>query len=56
MSLFVVSTKDGWVDLMRRGVDARGIDLEVGFNISALCKSIYVYIYIYIYVVLFTYF
>ena len=49
MSLFVVSTKDGWVDLMRRGVDARGIDLEVGFNISALCKSIYVYIYIYIY-------
>ena len=38
MSLFVVSTKDGWVDLMRRGVDARGIDLEVRFNISALCK------------------
>ena len=29
MLLFVVSTKDGWVDLMRRGVDARGIDLEV---------------------------
>ena len=29
MALFVVSTKDGWVDIMRRGIDARGVDLEV---------------------------
>ena len=29
MTLFVVSTKDGWMDIMRRGIDARGIDLEV---------------------------
>lgn len=29
MLLFVVSTKDGWVDIMRRGIDARGVDLDV---------------------------
>jgi len=27
-----VSTKDGWVDIMRRGIDARGVDLEVRVN------------------------
>lgn len=29
MALFVVSTKDGWVDIMRRGIDAKGVNLEV---------------------------
>ena len=29
MTLFVVSTKDGWIDIMRRGIDARGVDLAV---------------------------
>ena len=55
MSLFVVSTKDGWVDIMRRGVDARGIDLEV--LIVSIClnhneifftikvKSLFIFIY-----------
>lgn len=28
MALFVVSTKDGWVDIMRRGIDAKGVNLE----------------------------
>ena len=33
MTLFVVSTKDGWMDIMRRGIDARGVDLEVKINL-----------------------
>ena len=29
VALFVVSTKDGWVEIMRQGVDAVGIDMQV---------------------------
>ncbi|XP_066934051.1 voltage-dependent T-type calcium channel subunit alpha-1H-like isoform X1 [Clytia hemisphaerica] len=32
MTLFVVSTKDGWIDIMRRGIDARGVDLAPRTN------------------------
>lgn len=31
MALFIVSTKDGWVDIMHKGIDAVGVDMEVGF-------------------------
>ena len=29
MSLFVLSSKDGWVDIMYHGLDAVGIDQQV---------------------------
>ena len=29
MSLFVLSSKDGWVDIMYHGLDAVGIDMQV---------------------------
>ena len=29
MSLFVLSSKDGWVDIMYHGLDAVGIDKQV---------------------------
>ena len=31
MSLFVLSSKDGWVDIMYHGLDAVGIDKQVGY-------------------------
>ena len=31
MSLFVLSSKDGWVDIMYHGLDAVGIDQQVSF-------------------------
>ena len=34
MALFVVSTKDGWVDIMRRGTDAVGIDKQVNYFVN----------------------
>ena len=30
MSLFVLSSKDGWVDIMYHGLDAVGLDKQVG--------------------------
>ena len=33
MSLFVLSSKDGWVDIMYHGLDAVGIDKQVRCNI-----------------------
>ena len=32
MSLFVLSSKDGWVDIMYHGLDAVGIDQQVGIK------------------------
>ena len=32
MSLFVLSSKDGWVDIMYHGLDAVGIDKQVNYN------------------------
>ena len=32
MSLFVLSSKDGWVDIMYHGLDAVGIDKQVRFE------------------------
>ena len=32
MSLFVLSSKDGWVDIMYHGLDAVGIDQQVTVN------------------------
>lgn len=29
MSLFVLSSKDGWVAIMYQGIDATGVDLQV---------------------------
>ena len=34
MSLFVLSSKDGWVDIMYHGLDAVGIDMQVGYFIT----------------------
>ena len=31
MSLFVLSSKDGWVDIMYHGLDAVGIDKQVSY-------------------------
>ena len=36
MALFVVSTKDGWVDIMRRGTDAVGVDKQVKDFVNSL--------------------
>ena len=38
LTLFVFSTKDGWVKLMYNGIDAVGVDKEVHFcnNVSVL--------------------
>ena len=38
MSLFVLSSKDGWVDIMYHGLDAVGIDKQVQyfFNLRLL--------------------
>ena len=33
MSLFVLSSKDGWVDIMYHGLDAVGIDMQVEYFI-----------------------
>jgi len=30
MSLFVLASKDGWVNIMYSGLDAVGVDLQVG--------------------------
>lgn len=30
MSLFVLASKDGWVDIMYDGLDAVGVDQQVG--------------------------
>ena len=32
MSLFVLSSKDGWVNIMYQGLDAVGLDLQVLLN------------------------
>ena len=36
MSLFVLSSKDGWVSIMYQGLDAVGIDQQVRYLISLL--------------------
>lgn len=39
MSLFVLSCKDGWVNIMYDGLDAVGVDQQVGLYIlsAVLC-------------------
>lgn len=32
MSLFVLASKDGWVDIMYDGLDAVGVDQQVGLK------------------------
>lgn len=32
MSLFVLASKDGWVDIMYDGLDAVGVDQQVGLG------------------------
>lgn len=32
MSLFVLSSKDGWVAIMYQGIDATGVDLQVIYS------------------------
>lgn len=34
MSLFVLASKDGWVDIMYDGLDAVGVDQQVGVLVS----------------------
>ena len=46
MSLFVLSSKDGWVNIMYSGLDAVGIDQQVGvglFSSKLTIVSIYIY-------------
>ena len=38
MSLFVLSSKDGWVNIMYTGLDAVGVDKQVG-ETPDYCKS-----------------
>ena len=45
MSLFVVSTKDGWVDIMQRGIDARGVDMQVRYSFLGADHHHYVNIF-----------
>jgi hypothetical protein len=38
MSLFVLASKDGWVNIMYTGLDAVGVDQQVGdFGGSSFC-------------------
>ena len=39
MSLFVLSSKDGWVSIMYQGLDAVGIDQQVRYLISLLVSA-----------------
>lgn len=39
MSLFVLSCKDGWVNIMYDGLDAVGVDQQVSIYIF-ICKSV----------------
>jgi len=41
MSLFVLASKDGWVNIMYTGLDAVGVDMQVS-SIVAL-RTIFVY-------------
>ena len=48
MSLFVLSSKDGWVNIMYSGLDAVGIDQQVGVGLfssklTIVSRSIYIY-------------
>ena len=48
MSLFVLSSKDGWVNIMYSGLDAVGIDQQVGVvlfssKLNIVSRSIYIY-------------
>jgi voltage-dependent calcium channel T type alpha-1G len=36
MSLFVLSSRDGWVNIMYTGLDAVGVDLQVSISVTAL--------------------
>lgn len=36
MSLFVLASKDGWVDIMYDGLDAVGVDQQVGLGVVGL--------------------
>ena len=41
MSLFVLSSKDGWVSIMYQGIDATGVDMQVSYqrtSFSWLCS------------------
>lgn len=40
MSLFVLSSKDGWVNIMYDGLDAVGIDQQVRWFESVMFKNI----------------
>lgn len=38
MTLFVFSTKDGWVTIMYDGIDAVGIDKQVLIKVVTECR------------------
>ena len=38
MSLFVLSCKDGWVDIMYDGLDAVGVNQQVGGSVVSKSK------------------
>ena len=39
MSLFVLSSKDGWVNIMYTGLDAVGVDQQVRIDIAFKCRN-----------------
>lgn len=43
MSLFVLSSRDGWVNIMYTGLDAVGVDQQVVF-ICLVCYVYYLYL------------
>jgi len=38
MSLFVLASKDGWVNIMYTGLDAVGVDMQVSPRVSSLFR------------------
>lgn len=44
MSLFVLSSRDGWVNIMYTGLDAVGVDMQVSLRpkiVQSVCQQSY---------------
>ena len=41
MSLFVLSSKDGWVSIMYQGIDAVAVDIQVENSAFIYCRQIW---------------
>ena len=38
MALFVLASKDGWVNIMYTGLDAVGVDMQVNYSHAIYCS------------------